>query len=119
MRVPCLVAMVSALAVTMVGPLRQVSRASGRRRARPTASPTSKARSRSRTITPLQRPEALADKDVLTPEEAAAFEASENIRLNRDLFDSGEGCSRAPDIRRDRRAACSPTTISGMSAATR
>ena len=40
-----------------------------------------------RTITPLQRPGALAGKDKLTPEEAAAFETSENIRLNRDLYD--------------------------------
>src|SRR4029453_12804222 len=43
------------------------------------------------TITPLQRPEALADKDILTPEEAAAFETSENIRLNRDLYDPEKG----------------------------
>src|SRR5207247_11368672 len=39
------------------------------------------------TITPLQRPHALAGKETLTPEEAAAFESSENKRLNRDLFD--------------------------------
>src|ERR1700716_663456 len=38
------------------------------------------------TITPLQRPETLAGKSTLTEEEAAAFEASENTRLNRDLF---------------------------------
>ena len=44
-----------------------------------------------RTITPLQRPGALAGKDILTPEEAAAFEASENIRLNRDLYDPEKG----------------------------
>src|SRR5260221_14588134 len=43
------------------------------------------------TITPLQRPEALAGKDALTVEEAAAFEASENARLNRDLFDPEKG----------------------------
>ncbi len=43
------------------------------------------------TITPLQRPEALAGKDVLTAEEAAAFEASENKRQNRDLFDPEKG----------------------------
>ena len=47
------------------------------------------------TITPLQRPEALAGKDVLTPEEAAAFEASENKRLNRDLFDPEKGAPSA------------------------
>jgi hypothetical protein len=44
-----------------------------------------------RTITPLQRPAALADKDKLTPEEAEAFERSENIRLNRDLYDPEKG----------------------------
>jgi hypothetical protein len=43
------------------------------------------------TITPLQRPDALAGKDALTVEEAAAFEASENARLNRDLFDPEKG----------------------------
>ncbi len=43
------------------------------------------------TITPLQRPETLAGKDTLNDEEAAAFEASENTRLNRDLFDPIKG----------------------------
>jgi hypothetical protein len=44
-----------------------------------------------RTITPLQRPAALVGKDKLTPEEAAAFEASENLRLNRDTYDPEKG----------------------------
>ena len=70
-----------------------------------------------RTITPLQRPAALTGKDVLTPAEAAAFAASENLRLNRDTYDPRRA-NRAPVIRRDRRAASSPTTISGTSAAT-
>jgi hypothetical protein len=43
------------------------------------------------TVTPLQRPDALAGKDTLTDEEAAAFEAEENTRLNRDLFDPEKG----------------------------
>jgi hypothetical protein len=43
------------------------------------------------TITPLQRPDTLAGKATLTDEEAAAFEASENTRLNRDLFDPEKG----------------------------
>jgi hypothetical protein len=43
------------------------------------------------TITPLQRPDALAGKSSLNEEEAAAFEASENTRLNRDLFDPIKG----------------------------
>ena len=47
------------------------------------------------TITPLQRPQALAGKDTLTSEEAAEFEASENKRLNRDLFDPEKGAPSA------------------------
>ena len=43
------------------------------------------------TITPLQRPDTLAGKATLTDEEAVAFEASENTRLNRDLFDPIKG----------------------------
>jgi hypothetical protein len=43
------------------------------------------------TITPLQRPDALAGKATLNDEEASAFEASENSRLNRDLFDPEKG----------------------------
>ena len=37
-----------------------------------------------RTITPFERPEALADKQVMTPEEAAAFEAATLRELNKD-----------------------------------
>jgi hypothetical protein len=43
------------------------------------------------TITPLQRPDTLTGKAALSDEEAAAFEASENKRLNRDLFDPIKG----------------------------
>jgi hypothetical protein len=43
------------------------------------------------TITPLQRPDTLAGKATLTDGEAAAFEVSENTRLNRDLFDPIKG----------------------------
>lgn len=39
-----------------------------------------------RTITPFQRPEDLADKEVLTRAEAAAFEDAENERRDRDNF---------------------------------
>jgi len=38
-----------------------------------------------------QRPSALAGKEVLSPEDAAEFEASENDRLNGDLFDPAKG----------------------------
>ncbi len=37
-----------------------------------------------RTITPFERPETLADKSVMTPEEAAAFEAATLRELNKD-----------------------------------
>ncbi len=43
------------------------------------------------TITPLQRPDALAGKATLSEQEAADFERSENTRLNRDLFDPEKG----------------------------
>ena len=43
------------------------------------------------TITPLERPAALGDKQVFTDEEAAAFEREENRRLNRDLIDPATG----------------------------
>lgn len=39
-----------------------------------------------RTITPFQRPESLADRDVLSDEEAVAFQAEENERRDRDNF---------------------------------
>ena len=48
-----------------------------------------------RTLTPLQRPAALAGQDRLGAEEAAQFEASERIRLNRDLFDPITGAPNA------------------------
>ncbi|MCY4511908.1 MAG: hypothetical protein OXG35_33835, partial [Acidobacteria bacterium] len=49
----------------------------------------------SRTITPLERPAALADRATLSAEEAAAFEASERTRQNRDLFDPETGAPNA------------------------
>ncbi len=48
-----------------------------------------------RTLTPLQRPVALAEKDVLEAEEAAQFVAAERTRLNRDLFDPESGAPSA------------------------
>ena len=48
-----------------------------------------------RTLTPLQRPDALEGQDRLTSEEAAAFEATERTRLNRDLFDPESGAPSA------------------------
>ena len=44
-----------------------------------------------RTITPMERPGELADKAVLTEEEAAAFAEAQSRRLNRDLIDSAQG----------------------------
>ncbi len=48
-----------------------------------------------RTITPMQRPAQLEGRVTLSAEEAAAFEASENTRLNRDLFDPIAGAPSA------------------------
>ena len=48
-----------------------------------------------RTLTPLQRPAALEGQERLGAEEAAQFEASERIRLNRDLFDPETGAPNA------------------------
>ena len=48
-----------------------------------------------RTLTPLERPAALEGRETLSPEEAAQFEASERIRLNRDLFDPESGAPSA------------------------
>ena len=46
-----------------------------------------------RTLTPFQRPEQFEGLENLSPEEAAAFEASERTRLNRDLFDPERGAA--------------------------
>jgi hypothetical protein len=91
MRVPSLVGMVSALAVTLVVP--SAAGQSGKWTAprTPEGKPDIQGTFTFSTITPLQRPEALAGKEVLTPEEAAAFEESENKRLNRDLYDPEKG----------------------------
>ncbi len=48
-----------------------------------------------RTLTPMQRPTQFADRETLDPETAAAFEASERTRQNRDLFDPVEGAPNA------------------------
>jgi len=48
------------------------------------------------TITPLERPTALGDKQVFTDEEAVAFEREENRRQNRDLIDPKKGGAQYP-----------------------
>ncbi len=48
-----------------------------------------------RTLTPFQRPRQFEGKETLTAEEAAAFEASERTRQNRDLFDPETGAPNA------------------------
>ena len=92
MHVRCLVATLSVLAVTM---LVSAPAAGQSRKWTPPRTPDGKPDIQGTftfsTITPLQRPEALAGKDVLTAEEAAAFEAGENKRQNRDLFDPEKG----------------------------
>jgi len=48
-----------------------------------------------RTLTPLERPSQFEGRDSLSVEEAAAFEASERTRQNRDLFDPVTGAPNA------------------------
>ena len=48
-----------------------------------------------RTLTPLNRPGTLEGQATLSEEEAAAFEAAERTRLNRDLFDPEAGAPSA------------------------
>jgi hypothetical protein len=48
-----------------------------------------------RTLTPLQRPLQFEGRESLSSEEAAAFEASERTRQNRDLFDPESGAPTA------------------------
>src|SRR5262247_4476622 len=91
MRVSCLVAAVSVMAVISVVPSAagQAGKYSPPRTA--DGKPDLQGTFTFATITPLQRPAALSGKDVLSPSEAAEFEASENDRLNRDLFDPEKG----------------------------
>ena len=94
MRASCLVVLLSALAIA--APSAGQS-AKGTPPRTPDGKPDLQGTFTFATITPLQRPEALKGKEVMTAEEAAAFEASENIRLNRDLFDPEKG---APSVAR-------------------
>ena len=95
MRVPCLVAVFSALSVAVVLPSAAGQSGKWTPPRTPDGKPDLQGTFTFSTITPLQRPAGLSDKDVLTAEEAAAFEAGENKRLNRDLFDPEKG---APSV---------------------
>ena len=91
-----LVAALSFLAVVVLAP----GPAAGQGRARtpprtPDGKPDIQGTFTFSTITPLQRPAGLEGKETLTAEEAAAFEASENKRQNRDLFDPEKGAPSA------------------------
>ena len=95
MRVPCLVAVFSALCVAVSLPSAAGQSGKWTPPRTPDGKPDLQGTFTFSTITPLQRPAGLSDKDVLTAEEAAAFEAGENKRLNRDLFDPEKG---APSV---------------------
>ena len=99
MRVPCLVALVSALAATVVVPSASGQSAKWTPARTADGKPDLQGTFTFATITPLQRPTALSGKDVLSPSEAAEFEASENDRLNRDLFDPEKGQPSAEALR--------------------
>lgn len=92
MRVSSLVGIVSVLAVITVVPT--AAGQSGKKYSPPRMAdgkPDLQGNYTFATITPLQRPAALEGKAVLTPEEAAKFEKSENDRLNRDLYTPEKG----------------------------
>src|SRR3954462_5656030 len=91
MRVSCLVALASALAAIVVVPSASAQSTKSRPARTADGRPDLQGTFTFATITPLQRPTALSGKDVLSPAEAAEFEASENDRLNRDLFDPEKG----------------------------
>src|SRR4026207_120564 len=91
MRVPCLVALVSALAATVVVPSASGQPAKWTPARTADAKPALRGAFPFATVTPLQRPAALGCEGVWSPSEAAEFEASENDRLNRDLFDPEKG----------------------------
>lgn len=82
--------LVCALAVAMVAPAAGQT-AKGALPRTPDGKPDLQGTYTFATITPLQRPAELAGKAVLTPEEAAAFEKTENDRLNRDLYTPEKG----------------------------
>ena len=97
MKARCVVATVNVLAFTLLvagavagQSAKWTPAAHGRRQARHPGHVHVQPRSRR-----CSGPTALAGKDVLTAEEAAAFEASENKRLNRDLFDPEKGAPSA------------------------
>jgi hypothetical protein len=91
MRLRCLVATVSVLAVVSVVPSAagQAAKYSPPRMA--DGKPDLQGNYTFATITPLQRPAEFAGKAAFTPEEAAKFEKSENDRLNRDLYTPEKG----------------------------
>src|SRR5258705_3000995 len=91
MRVPCLVALVSALAAAVVVPSASGQSEKGRPARRAAGKPDPRDPFTFAAVPPLQRPAALSGKDVLPPSEAVEFEASERARLNRDLFDPEKG----------------------------
>ena len=93
MRVPCLVAMASALTATIVVPSAAGQSAKWTPPRTLDGKPDIQGTFTFSTITPLQRPEALTGKDVLTPAEAAAFER-QHVRER--VRDCGASKRRAP-----------------------
>ena len=94
MRTPCLAGLSTVLAITLLSlqPAAGQAPAEGSSLPRtPDGRPDLQGVWDFRTITPMERPEALAGKAVLTDEEAASFEQAENRRLNRDLIDPEKG----------------------------
>jgi hypothetical protein len=91
----CLVVVLSVLAVTTVVPSAAGQSGKWTPPRTPDGKPDIQGTFTFATITPLQRPAEFAGKAVLTPEEAAKFEKSENDRLNRDLYTPEKGAPSA------------------------
>ena len=81
MRVPCLVALVSALAAAVVVPSASGQSAKWTPARTADGKPDLQGTYTFATITPLQRPAALSGKDVLSPSEAAEFEAIHRVTI--------------------------------------
>ncbi len=88
----CIVALVGVVAVLTSVPVPSLAQsADGQRMRTVDGHPDISGTFTFRTLTPMQRPEQFAGQETLSSEEAAAFEAAERTRQNRDLFDPESG----------------------------
>ncbi len=90
----CLAAFAGAVIVLAVAPMAAAQSDEGTMPMRtPDGQPDVSGTFTFRTLTPFQRPTRFEGRETLAAEEAAAFEAAERTRLNRDLFDPETGAA--------------------------